>query len=388
MAYTTYGLYAVKAAGLGALELVLVGSMLELSVVLAEVPTGIVADVYSRRLSVILGFWIIGIGFCLMGAMPAFWCIAVGSVLWAVGGTFISGAHQAWLADEIGESAAAPIYLRGTQFGQIGSLVGIPFGVALASRQLQLPMLVAGVGCWVLAALLSFTMSELGFSPGPRAHGNPWQGMLATLRDGIETVRGRSELVSILIIMLVYGMSGEAFGRLAPLHIIDDIGLPGSFDETTWFGILHAGSFLGAAVITWLASSARAVENERFIVHILVVLTVVMLLATLTFAVASVFWLALIAFWASRWVRITAHPLIVARVNRGLAPGVRATVLSMLGQAGAAGEVCGGPLLGLVGSLSSVRTALLGAAIVLLPAFPLYRRVLAQPRRRDDRGAR
>src|SRR5205814_128940 len=97
-----------------------------------------------------------------------------------------------------------------------------------------------------------------------------------------------------------------------------------------------------AAVITWLASSARAVENERFIVHILAVLTVVMLLATLTFAVASVFWLALIAFWASRWVRITAHPLIVARVNRGLAPGVRATVLSMLGQAGAAGEVCGG----------------------------------------------
>ena len=122
--------------------------------------------------------------------------------------------------------------------------------------------------------------------------------------------------------------------------------------------------------------------------HILVVLTVVMLLATLTFAVASVLWLALIAFWASRWVRITAHPLIVTRVNRGLAPGVRATVLSMLGQAGAAGEVCGGPLLGLVGSLSSVRTALLGAAIVLLPAFPLYRRVLAQPRRRDARRAR
>ena len=355
MAYTTYGLYAVKAAGLGPLELVPVGSMLELSIVLAEVPTGIVADVYSRRLSVILGFGIIGIGFCLMGAMPTFWCIAVGSVLWAVGGTFVSGAHQAWLADEIGESAAAPIYLRGTQFGQLGSLVGIPFGVALASRQLQLPMLVAGIGCWVLAALLSLTMSEVGFSPGPCVHGHPWQGMLATLRDGIETVRGRSELVSILIIMLVYGMSGEAFGRLAPLHIIDDIGLPGSFDETTWFGILHAGSFLGAAVITWLASSAKAVENDRFIVHILVVLTAVMLLATL------------------------------ARVNRGLAPGVRATVLSMLGQAGAAGEVCGGPLLGLVGSLSSVRTALLGAAIVLLPAFPLYGRVLAQPRSRGDR---
>ena len=35
VAYTTYGLYAVKAAGLGPLELVLVGSTLELSIVLA-----------------------------------------------------------------------------------------------------------------------------------------------------------------------------------------------------------------------------------------------------------------------------------------------------------------------------------------------------------------
>jgi DHA3 family tetracycline resistance protein-like MFS transporter len=142
VAYTTYGLYAVKAASLGPLELVLVGAMLELSVVLAEVPTGIVADLYGRRLSVLVGFCVIGVGFGLMGSASTFWCIALGSVLWSVGGTFISGAHQAWLADEIGESEAAPAYLRGAQMRQLASLAGIPFGVALAARQLQLPMLV------------------------------------------------------------------------------------------------------------------------------------------------------------------------------------------------------------------------------------------------------
>ena len=386
VAYTTYGLYAVKAAGLGPLELVLVGSSLELAVVLAEIPTGIVADVYGRRLSVILGFGIIGIGFCVMGARPTFWCIALGSVLWSIGGTFISGAHQAWLADEIGESDAAPIYLRGTQLAQIGSLVGIPIGVALASHQLQLPMLVGGVGFWILAAVLMLTMSEHGYTPSARGRGNPWQDMIATLRDGLHTVRHRSDLVSILIIMIVYGMSGEAFGRLSPLHIIDDIGLPGPFAETTWFGILQAGAFLGAAGITWLASRAKSIENPRYIVRMLMVLTGVMVLATLTFALASVFWLALITFWASRWVRLAAYPLMVARINRGLEPRVRATVLSMLGQAGAFGEVCGGPMLGVVGTLSTVRAALVGAAVVLLPAFPLYRRVLSTSGpRRDDR---
>lgn len=133
LAYTIYGLYAVQAATLGPLELTLVGTIMELAIFLTEVPTGMVADLYSRRLSVILGLCIIGTGIAVLGAVPTFWCIALGSVLWGVGGTFISGAHQAWLADEIGEVEAAPVYLRATQLSQVGGLVGIPLSVALAS---------------------------------------------------------------------------------------------------------------------------------------------------------------------------------------------------------------------------------------------------------------
>ena len=48
IAYTIYGLYAVKAATLGPLELTLVGTIMELAVFLTEVPTGMVADLYSR----------------------------------------------------------------------------------------------------------------------------------------------------------------------------------------------------------------------------------------------------------------------------------------------------------------------------------------------------
>jgi len=101
-----------------------------------------------------------------------------------------------------------------------------------------------------------------------------------------------------------------------------------------------------------------------------------MLLATLSFALAGVFWGALIALWMTRWMRIAMRPLVIAWANRGLAPGARATVLSMFSQAEALGEVCGGPLLGLVGTLHTVRTALVGAALVLLPTLPLYGQAL------------
>ena len=129
-------------------------------------------------------------------------------------------------------------------------------------------------------------------------------------------------------------------------------------------------------MVTWGISQTTALHNPQRIVQILLAFTVVMLLATLLFALAGVFWLGLIAVWMTRWMRIATRPLVVAWANRGLAPGARATVLSMLSQAEALGEVCGGPLLGLVGTLHTVRTALVGAAMVLLPTLPLYGQVL------------
>jgi DHA3 family tetracycline resistance protein-like MFS transporter len=373
MAYTTYGLYAVQAATLGPLELVLVGTVMESSIFLAEIPTGMVADIYGRRLSVIVGLYIIGVGIALIGAVPTFWCIALGSVLLGIGGTFISGAHQAWLADEIGEVQAAPVYMRATQLSQIGSLVGIPLNVALASMQLQLPMLVGGAGFWGLASLLLLTMPEQGYRPTSYAQRNAWQGMRATLHAGLRTVRGHAALLSILVITIIYGMSSEALSRLAPLHVLNDTGLPSYFTAATWFGILHAGAFLGGAVVTWLVTQTIDLHNPRRIVQLLLVLTVVMLLATLSFALAGVFWFALIAVWMTRWMRIAMRPLVVAWVNRGLAPSARATVLSMLGQAEALGEVCGGPVLGLIGTLHTVRTALVCACGGAAPSAPAIR---------------
>ena len=50
-------------AGLAPYQLVLVGTAVELSIFLFEIPTGVVADVFSRRLSIIIGYFLMGIGF-------------------------------------------------------------------------------------------------------------------------------------------------------------------------------------------------------------------------------------------------------------------------------------------------------------------------------------
>ena len=70
MMFVVTSLYEATVAGLTPVQLILVGTALEVSAFVFEVPTGIVADVYSRKLSIIIGYILMGIGFLIEGFFP------------------------------------------------------------------------------------------------------------------------------------------------------------------------------------------------------------------------------------------------------------------------------------------------------------------------------
>ena len=72
----------------------LVGTVLEITCLLFEVPTGIVADLHSRRTSVLIGCAVVGIGL-LLQAVPLLVTVLAAQVVWGIGYTFTSGATQA-----------------------------------------------------------------------------------------------------------------------------------------------------------------------------------------------------------------------------------------------------------------------------------------------------
>ena len=108
LVFTVNLIYQVQVAHLNPLQLVLVGTVLEGTSFLFEVPTGIVADVYSRRLSIIIGTFLLGVGLALQGVVPSFGVILLAQVIWGIGYTFTSGATEAWLTDEIGVDPREP----------------------------------------------------------------------------------------------------------------------------------------------------------------------------------------------------------------------------------------------------------------------------------------
>ena len=82
MMATVFMVYQVEVVRLDALQLVLVGTALELGAFLFEVPTGMVADTWSRRWSVITGYLVTGVSFLAMGFFPSFTALVVASFAW------------------------------------------------------------------------------------------------------------------------------------------------------------------------------------------------------------------------------------------------------------------------------------------------------------------
>jgi DHA3 family tetracycline resistance protein-like MFS transporter len=376
MIVTVNMVYQVSSVGLNPLQLVLVGTALELSAALFEVPTGIVADVYGRRLSVIIGTALTGLGFMIEASLPVWGIVLLAQVVWGFGWTFISGALDAWLADELGPERAGPAYLRGAQVGQVTGLAAILPGVVLGSIALNLPILLGGALFVVLAGFLMLFMPEDGFQPVPAAERSSWRQMRDTLRDGIGLVRVRPILLALLLIELCYGAYSEGFDRLWTAFFLQDITLPqvGDIAPVVWIGGIKAVTSLLAIGATEIVRRRLDLSRSGSASRAITVLYGLVMVGTVGLGLAGHLTLALIAYWVAATARATAGPVFTAWLNQHIDSEVRATVLSMAAQANEIGQIAGGPGIGVVGTAFSLRAALVGSGLLLLPALGLLRR--------------
>jgi DHA3 family tetracycline resistance protein-like MFS transporter len=69
-----------------------------------------------------------------------------------------------------------------------------------------------------------------------------------------------------------------------------------------------------------------------------------------------------------------SDPLLLAWMNQRIDPDVRATILSMVGQAESVGQAVGGLLVGFLANLFTVPLALLAVSGLLIPALAFIRR--------------
>ena len=262
---TVMFLYHTTAITSDPIQLALIGVVLEGTTFLFEIPTGVFADTYGRRLSVIISFILIAIAMLIEGSFPCYVMILLTQFLWGIGFTFYSGAADAWIADEIGIERAHHAYLRGTQVSQLMALVGTGLAVLLGSIQLNLPIVIGGIALFGLVIFLILFMRETAFQPGAWHERGLIPEMTTTFQKSIDLVRARPAMTSILIVGVVTGLSVGGYDRLYTPFILENFTLP-IFQPVVWFGILSAITLaltIGVIEVVrrWSAGNRQTVEG-------------------------------------------------------------------------------------------------------------------------------
>jgi DHA3 family tetracycline resistance protein-like MFS transporter len=377
---TTNLVYQIEIAHLDPLRLLLVGSILELTCLVFQVPTGLFADAYSRRWAVATGCGLVGAGFILEGLIPQFAAIAVAQVIWGIGATLSDGAEDAWITDEVGEERAGHLFIRGSQYAQAAGLAGIFIGVGLASIRLNLPILVGGCLFIPLAVYLFYAMREDAFKAVPRRPAGGLSRMAGGIRSSLASIRRRPLILTILAITVAWGLSGEGVDRLYQVHFIKDVGLPrfAGLSPVLWFGLISGGSALIGIATTYVIRRRLDVGNHAIVTRLLFAVTAVRSVMIGGFALAGNLAVAIAFLWTASVMRQAFMPVQRAWLNRSLDPSNRATLFSVDGQADALGQIAGGPMIGVVASGISIRAALVVSASLLGLALPLFARAFGQ----------
>ncbi|WP_127501723.1 MFS transporter [Actinoplanes solisilvae] len=352
-AFTLNLIYQATVVGLSPLQLVLVGTLMEAVCFVAQVPTGVIADRYSRRLSVVVGYLLMGAGLLVWGLLPTYAAILVANVIWAIGAVCVDGAEEAWASSEIDQEQVTKAFVRGGQLAQAGTLLGIGAAVALTAVEPALPIVVGAVLTLALGVLLAAVMTENNWTPATRKGGVRLSGVLVAIVGGT----------------LFAGMSSEGFDRLSQPFLLP---LLGDHPVELVFGALAAFAALGSIVVTGLAGRWIDVVRPQRIGRVLAVVQAATAVGMIALGLSNHWWTAVGLYLGVRLLRDSAAPILNIWLVSATEPGSRATVFSIVAQADALGQVAGGPPAGVVAQRGAIGSGISVAGLFVLPAVVLY----------------
>ncbi len=348
--------------GLGPLELVFMGIVLEATVLLAETPTGVVADLRSRKTSIIISQILMGSSFIWSVASTNYWVILPAQALLGVGWTFRSGADTAWVTDELkgtgefDDDDVERLLLRKHRFGILAAIASLIFTVAVGTAT-SVRWIAAVLGVMQMGMALYFwrTLREDHFTPG-HEHG---RGFVETFRQGLAVVVGRPRLRVLVVVILLLDMGAEVFDRIGYKHFLDNADV--SDDSLIVLGGLFLVLALAGLVVN--AAASRTLANGHGVARLAVALLAIAAIGGFIASLTSIVVVIAVGYLLQDSVREALWPVLEGWANRDAPSEVRATVHSLMGQTTSVGELIGGISLGLVAELVSIPIALTAGAV-------------------------
>lgn len=314
----------LQGRGLSLLQISSIESVVIITMFLAEVPTGIIADRIGRKWSVFLSTLLLLCGeliFFFSRSYPQYLVLAVFT---GMGFAFSSGAVESLIYDsmptENRDQAMKRVMGRYGSIGQIAFFISPILGAwiigNLAPERVQLAILFT-VTSLAVGVLVSLTLHEPD---------DPWKAertsSLAIFHNGLTELRGSRQLQRIVLLTVFTAtFTGTLITTLAPPYMVQN--------GVSAFGVglaLSLGSLLSAVTQPNVHRLERWLGERRTILAVTLLPGILYLVLAIAVGALPV-WLIIMTMYGTNDLK---NPLLSSYQNRLITSRSRATVLSMM----------------------------------------------------------
>jgi MFS family permease len=335
-------------AGLTNFEAFAANACFTAGMVLFEIPTGVVADRWGRRVSFLCGTLTLaattGLYVLLWQLHSVFVWWAIISALLGLGFTFFSGATEAWLVDALAatrfDGQLEGVFARGQVVIGAMTLSGSVAGGFLAQlTNLGVPYLARTailLGMFVVALIM---MHDLGFTParGKRPVAEMKRILDSSVEHGLKVPAVRA---TMLAGMFSGGIGIYVFYALQP-HLLNLWGNQKAYGIAGLVAALVAAAQILSGFLTPLIR--RAFRRRTSALLILEALAVAMLALI---GLAGNFWVTIVLIMLWALAAYVGTPIRQAYLNGMIPSHERATILSFDSLINSTGGIVAQPLLG------------------------------------------
>ena len=290
---------------------------------LAEVPSGALADKFGRDKIIRLGLVLSGSGILIQAVGSSFIPFFVGQTIMMIGVSFVSGADQALFFDKLKFNSSSThwrkLMTRGSQAALIGTLLATTVGGWLHTINPRIPWFLTG-SSFILSSFFIWGIVDDRPKKLRKKFKAEIKEYIVDVKTGFSEFNSRKLKIYIPLIITVQGLFyANGFGILRPV-LLDRFRF-----SPFWGSVAIATSGLATVIFLSIMHKHADKLSEKYVISTISFISVI----SLVFSVFNIgYWgyLVVITLYASEYL---LHPFMSETLNYHASENQRATVLSV-----------------------------------------------------------
>ena len=352
--------------GLSATQIGILIAMIPLFMLIFEIPTGAFADLYGRKFSVLLGYFLEGIGFLSLFFFTNYYALLGIFAFIGIGATFSSGSKEAWTTDLIkkkNKNLLHAFFVKEQSFQSFGLIIsGIIGAIIVASLGLKYIWIFSFLAFLISIFILSFT-KEI-FVEKKIKFNESYKNIKKQSKESIIYSKKHPVLFYFLLanFIIVFAASFDEGLTWSPFLI--ELGFP-----DYGFGFLWSAINVAVMISPWLSHKFMKKGKERkFIISIILFSTIILsfVLFVQSYFLAVLITILSLFFFSARYPaeRIFFHKFIPSKM-RATIGSVESMILSIA-------AIIAMPLVGFAVDNLGARYAIFLSVILMIPGLIVY----------------